>query len=57
MKALWLRKLVFGLSEQVLNSTVIYCNDQSYVNLSQSLVFYDRSKHNDIKNYILCDKF
>jgi hypothetical protein len=52
----WLSKLVSGLSNQVLNLIVIYCDDQSYVNLSENLVFHDRSKHIDIKHYILHDK-
>jgi hypothetical protein len=33
-KAVWLRKLVYGLFDQVLDSTVIYCDDQSCVKLS-----------------------
>ena len=53
---MWLRKLVFALSDQVLNSTVIYSDDQSYVKLSENLVFHDRSKHIEIKHYILRDK-
>jgi hypothetical protein len=56
-EALWLRKLVFGLSNQVLNLTVIYCNDQSYVKLSENPVFHDKSKHIEIKQYILRNKF
>jgi hypothetical protein len=40
----------------VLNSTMIYCNDQSYVNLSEKLVFHDRPKYIEIKHYILRDK-
>jgi hypothetical protein len=55
-EAVWLHKLVSGLSDQVLNSTVIYCDDQSYVKLSENLVFHDRSKHIEIKHYILRDK-
>jgi hypothetical protein len=34
-EAMWLHKLVFGPFDQVLNSTMIYCNDQSYVKLSE----------------------
>jgi hypothetical protein len=55
-EAVWLCKLVSGLSDQVLNSTVIYCDDQSYVKLSENPVFHDRSKHIEIKHYILRDK-
>jgi hypothetical protein len=52
----WLRKLVYGLSDQVLNLTMIYCDDQSYVKLSENPVFHDRSKHIEIKHYIFRDK-
>jgi hypothetical protein len=52
----WLHKLVYGLSDQVLNSTVIYCDDHSFVKLSKNPVFHDRLKHIDIKHYILHDK-
>jgi hypothetical protein len=55
-KAMWLRKLVSGPSDQVLNPTMIYCNDQSYVKLSEKSVFHDRSKYIEIKHYILRDK-
>jgi hypothetical protein len=55
-EAVWLYKLVYGLSNHVLNLTMIYCDDQSYVKLSKNPVFYDRSKHIEIKHYILRDK-
>jgi hypothetical protein len=57
MEAMWLHKLVSRLSDQVLNSIVIYCDDQSYVKLLENLVFHEGSKHVEIKNYILHDKF
>jgi hypothetical protein len=44
------------MSDQVLNLTVIYCDDQSYVKLLDNLMFCDRSKHIEIKHYILHDK-
>jgi hypothetical protein len=40
----------------VLNLTTIYCNDQSYVKLSEKPVFHDRPKYIEIKHYILPDK-
>jgi hypothetical protein len=49
-------KLVSRLFDWLLNSTVIYCDDQRYVKLLENLVFHDRLKHIDIKNYILHDK-
>jgi hypothetical protein len=44
-----LRKLVSGLFDKVLDSTVIYCDNQSCVKLSDNLVFHDSSKHIEIK--------
>jgi hypothetical protein len=55
-KAVWLRKLISGLFDQVMDSTVIYCDNQSYVKLSENPVFHDKSKHIEIKYYFLCDK-
>jgi hypothetical protein len=34
-EVVWLYKLVSGLSDQVLNLTIIHCDDQSYVKLSR----------------------
>jgi hypothetical protein len=53
---MWLRKLVYGPSDQVLNSAMIYCNDQSHVKLSEKPVFHDKAKYIEIKHYILRDK-
>jgi hypothetical protein len=55
-EAMSLCKLVSGPSNRVLNSTMIYCNDQSYVKISEKPVFHDKSKYIEIKHYILCDK-
>jgi len=49
IEVVWLHKLVFGLFDQVLDSTVIYCDNQRYVKLSENSVFHDMSKHIDIK--------
>jgi hypothetical protein len=47
----WLCKLVSGLCDQVLDSTVIYCDNQSYAKLLENSLFHDRSKHIEIKYY------
>jgi hypothetical protein len=52
----WLYKLVSRLFDQVLNSTVIYYDDQIYVKLSERSMFHDRSKNIEINRYILRDK-
>ena len=48
-EAIWLRKLFSELFEHVLDTTVIYCDNQSGIRLSEIPVFYNRSKHIDIK--------
>jgi hypothetical protein len=55
-EAVWLCNLVFGLSNQVLDSTVIYCDDKSCVKILEKPVFHDRSKHIAIKYYFLYDR-
>jgi hypothetical protein len=44
-EAVWLRKMVYGLLDQVLDSIVIYCDNLSCVKLLENSVFHDRSKH------------
>jgi hypothetical protein len=55
-KAVWLRKLVSRLFDQVLDLTLICCDNQSCMKLSENPVFHDRSKHIEIKYYFLHDK-
>jgi hypothetical protein len=44
----WLHKLLADLFGHEMNSTVIHCDNQSYVKLSENLVFNDKSKHIEI---------
>jgi hypothetical protein len=44
-EVVWLCKMAFGLFDQVLDSTMIYCDNQSYVKLSDNLVFRDKLNH------------
>ena len=43
-EAIWLHKLLWGLFDGVLKMTVIQCDNQSSVKLSENPVFHDRSK-------------
>ena len=54
-KQVWLRKLLAGLFGQMLDPTVIHCDNQSYVKLSENLVSHDRSKHVEIKFHYIRD--
>jgi radical SAM superfamily enzyme with C-terminal helix-hairpin-helix motif len=55
-EAVWLRKLIYGLFDQVPDLTVIHCDNQNCIRLSEHLVLHDRSKHIKIKYYFIRDK-
>ena len=44
-EAVWLRKLLFGLFGKPLKPTMIHCDNQSCIKLSENPVFHNRSKH------------
>ena len=46
-EAVWLKKLFNELFEHVLDATVIFCDNQRGIRLSENSVFHDRSKHVD----------
>jgi hypothetical protein len=56
-EAVWITKLVSDLFDQTLESTIIYCDNQSCIRLSEHPVFHERSKHIEIKYYFIRDKF
>jgi hypothetical protein len=48
-EVVWLRKLFAGLFGQMLDPTVIHCDNQSCVKLSKNPVSHDNTKHVEIK--------
>ena len=54
-EVVWLRKLFSELFGHVLDTTVIYCYNQSGICLSENLVFHDCSKHIDIRYHFIRD--
>ena len=54
-ESIWLRKLLGGLFDGVLETTVIQCNNQSCVKLSENPVFCDRSKNIKMRYHYLRD--
>jgi hypothetical protein len=44
-EVVWLCKMAFGLFDQVPDPTMIYCDNQSCVKLSENLVFRDKFNH------------
>jgi hypothetical protein len=54
-EAVWLRKSLssrFGLELEV---TVILCNNQDCIKMTENPVFYDRSKHIEIRYFYIRD--
>ena len=54
-KEVWLLKLVTNLFNHEMDPTTIHCDNQSYVNISENLVFHDKSKHIEIKYHYIRD--
>eukprot|EP00253_Pinus_taeda_P025191 PITA_25191 len=54
-EAVWLRKLFSELFGLTLDTTVILCDNQSGIRLSENPVFHDRSKHIDIRYHYIQD--
>ena len=44
-EAIWIRKLMSGLFNLELDTTVILCDNQSCIKMTENPVFHDRSKH------------
>ena len=54
-EVVWLRKLFSELFGHVLDTTVILCDNQSGICLSENTVFHDQSKHIDIRYHFVRD--
>ena len=54
-EVIWMRKILIGLFGQMMDPTVIYCDNQSCIKLSKNLVFHNRSKHINICYHHLRD--
>jgi len=54
-EAVWLTKLFSELFEHVLDTTVIFCDNQSGIRLSKNPVFHNHSKHINIRYHFIQD--
>eukprot|EP00253_Pinus_taeda_P035948 PITA_35948 len=54
-EGVWLRKLFSELFGHVMDTTMIFCDNQSGIRLLENLVFHDRSKHIDVKYHFIWD--
>lgn len=52
-EAVWLRKLLASLFGDVLETTIIHCDNQSCVKLLENPVFHDQSKHIDMRYHYI----
>jgi hypothetical protein len=54
-EAVWLFKIHAKLFGHEMDSTIIHCDNQSYVKLSKIHVFHNKSKHIEIKCHDIRD--
>ena len=54
-EAIWLCKMLVGLFGQRLRPTVIYCDNQHCIKLTENPMFHDRSKHIEIRYHFIRD--
>ena len=47
-EAIWLRKLMSGIFDMEVDTTVIFCDNQSCINMTENTVFHGKSKHIEI---------
>jgi hypothetical protein len=54
-EAIWLQKLLTGLFDLEMEATMILCDNQSCIKMTENHAFHDRSKHIDIRYHYICD--
>jgi hypothetical protein len=52
---MWLRKLLADLFDHEMDSTIIHCDNESCVKLSENPLFHDKLKHIEIKYHYIRD--
>jgi hypothetical protein len=54
-ESIWLRKLLTGLFDLEMEPTMILCDNQSCIKMTENPVFHDKSKHREIWYHYICD--
>jgi hypothetical protein len=54
-EAIWLRKLLTGLFDLEMEATMILCDNQSCIKMTENHVFHDKSKHIEIRYHYIRD--
>ena len=50
---MWIKKLLKGMKEEIIDPVVIYCDNTSAINISKNPVMYTKTKHIAIKYHYL----
>ena len=54
-EATWLQKLMTGLFDMELDTTVTLCDNQSCIKMTENPVFHDKSKHIEFRYFYIMD--
>jgi hypothetical protein len=54
-EAIWIRKLLTSLFDLKMRATLILCDKQSCIKMTENHVFHDRSKHIEIRYHYIRD--
>jgi hypothetical protein len=54
-EAIWIWKLFTGFFDLEMEDTMILCDNRSCLNMTENLVFHDKSKHIEIWYHYICD--
>jgi hypothetical protein len=54
-EAIWLQKLLTGLFDLEMEATVILCDNQSCIKMTENPMFHDKSKHIEIRYHYIRD--
>jgi hypothetical protein len=54
-EAIWLRKFLTDLFDIEMRTTLILCDNQSYIKMTENPVFHDRWKHIEIRYHYIRD--
>jgi hypothetical protein len=54
-EAIWLHKLLTTLFDLEMEATVILCDNQSCIKMTENPMFHDKSKHIEIRYHYFCD--
>ena len=54
-EAIWLQKLMLGLFDVELDTTVILCDNHSCIKMTENPMFHDKSKHIEMQYFYIRD--